>query len=43
MRQLALPLDALKLAGVELTSPQPVDEAFGVLAGYVERLEELVG
>lgn len=36
------PLDALKLAGVDLTSPEPVEAAFGVLAGYVERLEGLV-
>ena len=37
------PLDALKLAGVDMTTPAPVERAFGVLAGYVERLEELVG
>ncbi len=37
------PLDALKLAGVDLTSPAPVEEAFAVLAGLVDRLEELVG
>ncbi len=36
------PLDALKLAGVDLTSPAPVEEAFTVLAGLVDRLEELV-
>jgi oligoendopeptidase F len=35
------PLDALKLAGVDMTTPAPVERAFGVLAGYVERLEEL--
>lgn len=37
------PLDALKLAGVDLTSPAPVEAAFGVLAGYIDRLERLVG
>jgi oligoendopeptidase F len=37
------PLDALKLAGVDLSSPEPVEKAFGVLAGYVDRLEALVG
>jgi oligoendopeptidase F len=37
------PLDALKIAGVDMTSAQPVDEAFEVLAGLVDRLEKLVG
>jgi oligoendopeptidase F len=37
------PLDALKLAGVDMTTPAPVDAAFGVLAEYVDRLEKLVG
>jgi oligoendopeptidase F len=36
------PLDALQRAGVDLTTPEPVEAAFGVLAGYVERLERLV-
>jgi oligoendopeptidase F len=36
------PLDALTLAGVDLTTPEPVDAAFNVLAGYVDRLEELL-
>lgn len=35
------PLDALRLAGVDLTSPQPVEEAFEVLSGLVDRLEQL--
>jgi oligoendopeptidase F len=35
------PLDALKLAGVDLTTPEPVEETFAVLAGLVERLEQL--
>jgi oligoendopeptidase F len=37
------PLDALKLAGVDLTTPEPVEKAFGVLAGMVDRLEQLTG
>ncbi len=36
------PLDALKLAGIDLTSPEPMDRAFGVLAGFVERLDQLL-
>jgi oligoendopeptidase F len=36
------PLDALKLAGVDLASPEPVDAAFAALAGYVDRLEQLL-
>ncbi len=35
------PLDALKLAGVDLTSPQPVEIAFDVLASLVDHLEKL--
>lgn len=35
------PLDALKLAGVDLSSPEPVEQTFGVLARYVEQLERL--
>jgi oligoendopeptidase F len=35
------PLDALRLAGVDMTSPEPVERAFEVLEGYVRRLEEL--
>ncbi len=35
------PLDALKLAGIDMTSPEPVEAAFGVLAGLVDRLEKL--
>ena len=37
------PIDALKLAGVDMTSPEPIERAFGVLAGYVDRLEQLTG
>jgi oligoendopeptidase F len=37
------PLEALKLAGVDMTAPAPVEAAFQVLAEYVDRLEKLVG
>ncbi|PWH17581.1 MAG: oligoendopeptidase F [Anaerolineae bacterium] len=36
------PLEALKQAGVDLTSPAPVESAFGVLAGLVDKLEALL-
>ncbi|MFZ1768790.1 MAG: oligoendopeptidase F, partial [Caldilinea sp.] len=36
------PLDALQRAGVDLTTPAPVDAAFAVLADYVDRLETLL-
>jgi len=36
------PLDALKAAGVDLMKPEPVEQAFGVLADIVNRLENLV-
>ena len=35
------PLDALKMAGVDLTTPEPVEAAFQVLAATVDRLESL--
>ena len=34
-------LDVLRTAGVDLASPAPVEEAFTVLASYVDRLETL--
>jgi len=37
------PLDALTSAGIDMTSPEPVDRAFKVLEGFVDRLERLVG
>ena len=37
------PLEALAQAGVDLTSPEPVGEAFATLAGLVDRLEALAG
>ena len=36
------PLDALKLAGVDMTSSQPVEDAFSVMSAYVDRLEFLL-
>jgi len=36
------PLDALKSAGVDMTSSDPVDKAFAEMARYVDRLEALV-
>jgi oligoendopeptidase F len=35
------PLDALKLAGVDLSSPEPVNQTFALMARYVEQLEHL--
>ena len=36
------PLEALKIAGVDLTNPEPVTAAFDVLAQLVDRLETLI-
>jgi oligoendopeptidase F len=36
------PLEVLKKAGVDLTSPEPVEEAFAVMSDYVDRLEKLL-
>jgi oligoendopeptidase F len=36
------PLDVLKKAGVDLTTPQPVEETFAVMEGYIDRLEKLL-
>jgi oligoendopeptidase F len=36
------PLDALKAAGVDLTTPEPVQKAFASLAEMVDRFEALV-
>ena len=35
------PLDALKVAGVDLTKPDSVEETFAVMASYIDRLETL--
>ncbi|MBX3053219.1 MAG: oligoendopeptidase F [Caldilineaceae bacterium] len=37
------PKELFAMAGVDLTSPAPVEKTFGVLAGMVERLERLAG
>jgi oligoendopeptidase F len=38
------PIDALKLAGVDMTTPEPVSRAFGLLESMIiNRLDELVG
>ncbi|MBI5352238.1 MAG: oligoendopeptidase F [Chloroflexi bacterium] len=37
------PLDVLKKAGVDLTTPKAVEETFNVMESYIDRLEELVG
>ncbi|MEP7285158.1 MAG: oligoendopeptidase F [Chloroflexota bacterium] len=37
------PLDVLKGAGVDLTTPEPVEQTFAVLSSLVDRLEKLVG
>jgi oligoendopeptidase F len=34
------PLDALRLAGVDLATPEPVEKAFGVLSRLVDRLDQ---
>ncbi|MBN1963129.1 MAG: oligoendopeptidase F [Anaerolineae bacterium] len=34
-------VDAIKLAGVDLSTPEPVETAFGVLTSLVDRLDEL--
>ena len=36
------PLDALKHAGVDMTSPAPIQAAFDYLGGLIDRLEELI-
>ena len=37
------PLEVLKNAGVDLASPQPVEETFAVMSSYVDQLEKLLG
>jgi oligoendopeptidase F len=36
------PLDGLRMAGVDMTSPEPIRAAFATLASMVASLEELV-
>ena len=35
------PLEGLRMAGVDMTSPEPVESAFATLASMVDRLERL--
>ena len=37
------PTENLKMTGVDLTKPEPVESAFQYLSGLVDRLEELMG
>jgi oligoendopeptidase F len=37
------PLEVFKIAGVDMTSTQPIEDAFGVLAEYIDRLGTLTG
>ncbi|MCS7068142.1 MAG: oligoendopeptidase F [Meiothermus sp.] len=37
------PLEALKIAGIDMHSPEPVERGFGVLKSMVDELEKLVG
>ena len=37
------PIDALREAGVDMSSPEPVQRAFDILAGYIDRLEAFAG
>jgi oligoendopeptidase F len=37
------PLDALKHAGVDMTTSEAVEQTFAVLTGMIDRLEQLVG
>jgi oligoendopeptidase F len=37
------PMDLYKLAGVDMSTPQPIEKAFSVLANLVDRLDELAG
>lgn len=36
------PVEALKRAGIDMSTPAPIQAAFDILASYVDRLEELV-
>jgi oligoendopeptidase F len=36
------PLEALRLAGIDMTTPEPIDRAFQVLAGYLDRMERIL-
>ena len=36
-------LNVLRKAGVDMTSPKPVEETFAVMESYIDRLEKLIG
>jgi len=36
-------LNVLKKAGVDLTTPKPIEETFAVMESYIDRLEKLIG
>jgi oligoendopeptidase F len=36
------PMEALGVAGIDMSTPEPLDRAFKVLEGFVDRLEKLV-
>jgi len=35
------PMEVFRIAGVDMTSPQPIEDAFDVLEDYIDRLERL--
>ena len=37
------PIDALRAAGVDMSTPAPIERAFAIMSGYVDRLEGFVG
>jgi oligoendopeptidase F len=37
------PLEALKIAGIDMTRPEPLERGFAVLKGMVDEFEALVG
>lgn len=36
------PIDALRAAGIDMSSPEPIERAFAILDGYIDRLESFV-
>jgi oligoendopeptidase F len=37
------PIEALKIAGIDMNSPEPVERAFAVLTRMIDRLDQIVG
>jgi oligoendopeptidase F len=35
------PIDALRDAGIDMSSPEPIERTFALMSGYIDRLEEL--